>query len=111
MRMTGRGTNAIGNPNTPSRSDHVKGRKGILAYRLVRGAAADTNITVTGLLDELVAVYQLERSAAAPAAGGGDAIVDRTAESTRTSATQIQCSEATTGNNLLVVSRRDSAGR
>jgi len=66
------------------------------------GAAANTNITVTGIKpgDAIVSVLELQP----PTAASGNAIVaDRTSATTITAANTIRISAATTGNQVLVV--------
>lgn len=66
------------------------------------GAAANTNITLTGIkpTDALVTVLELQP----PTAASGDAIVaDRTSVTTIPAANTIKLTQATTGNQLLVL--------
>lgn len=80
---------AAGRPETPKVS-------------VVNGAAANTNIAISGisLHDRLIEVVEYQP----PTAGSGSTIVgDRTAEASITSAGNIQLSTTdTTGNQLLV---------
>lgn len=71
-----------------------------LQFELVAGAAADTDIAITGIktTDELKAVFE---SAAASAL-----FTDRTATSSITSDGNIQCTDATDGDLLIVIWRK-----
>jgi hypothetical protein len=71
------------------------GRTPELKQALVAGAAANTNIAVSGIQtrDQLVGVFEIPASAAA---------TDRTAATSVTSAGNIQVTASTAGNQLLV---------
>jgi len=68
----------------------------------VDGAAADTNMAISGILttDTIVAATEVTITTAA--------LVDRTGTTSITSAGNIQCSVDTTSDHLLVVYRRDA---
>jgi len=88
--------------NQAHRRASLTGRGWILKRAFAAGAAADTNIAITGIkvVDLLVSVFELQP----PTAGSGDAIVaDRTAITSITSDGNIQVAgQATTGNQLDV---------
>jgi hypothetical protein len=78
------------------------GRPPTLKVGYAAGAGANTNITLTGIKpgDEIVSALELQP----PTAGSGAAIAnDRTAATSITAANTIQCTSATTGNQLLVI--------
>lgn len=81
----------------------VAGRPAELMFTVVAGAAADTDIAISGitLRDGLVAVLEFQP----PTAASGDGLVaDRVGEAAITSDGNIQLdTTATTGNQLLVV--------
>ena len=100
--------NYLGAPSKPTDFAHARGDQGELNYRLVRGAAADTDITVDGIktTDELIEVLQYDRGA--PAVAGDDEPTDRLGTSSITAADTIQCTVATgTSNTLIVIFRSD----
>ena len=71
------------------------GKIGVPNLVVVAGAGANTNIAVAGIKrkDALVAAIEVPASAA---------LVDRTSATSITSDGNIQCTAATTGNQLLV---------
>lgn len=72
------------------------GKPAVLKQVIVAGAAADTNIAITGIKkneDQLVSVIEVPASAA---------LVDRTATTSITSDGNIQCTASTAGNQLIV---------
>ena len=76
-------------------ASRAAGKIGIPNLVVVAGAAANTNIPVSGLKrrDALVAAIEVPAAAA---------LVDRTSATSITSDGNIQCTAATTGNQLLV---------
>lgn len=64
---------------------------------IVSGAGADTNIAVTGIAteDQLIAVWEKD--------GSTHALTSRTSTTSITSAGNIQCTVATTGDTLMVL--------
>lgn len=71
------------------------GRPAITRQSLVAGAGANTNIAIAGIKTTDLLVSVIEVPASTP-------LVDRSATTSITSDGNIQCTAATTGNQLLV---------
>ena len=84
-------------------TSRTTGRPAVLKEAVVNGAAANTDIAVAGIKPADIIVGVLEY--AAPAVATGKAVTDRTAQTSITSAGNIQVTAATNANadNVLVV--------
>ena len=85
-------------PNLHSALRELQGLK----INVVAGAEVNTNIAIAGIgtEDTLVSVLEIQP----PTASSGNTVAsDRTAVTAITSAGNIQCTEITTGNQLLVI--------